>query len=408
MSLQQLDEAPVAASVAASVAAWHKAWADTVHFVGDPFATLDDANANDEGFALGSVFCATYRILGGARLDAPDLLVDLERARRRASGQREIQHLEALNLLAAGNFSDAAQAWDSIAAGDFAAVRFAHDVYLHIGEVDRRVASSDRAMSHFGSTSSRPYVASQHAFSLEEAGVYDEAEALAWSSLDADPMELWALHALAHVYESIDDQDAAIDLLESRAATWSTQDSLAVHIHWHHALRMIAAGQFAPALQLFDQLEPDAATPFRLCDLASMLWRLEHSGADVEDRWPVVADRLAARPERHTSGFLDLHMALAFQRVPDHEAASTFFDGVAQSHVDDPSENGEIFRTIVAPLTQAIRLVGSDPSQSASLIDSVTEQSHRIGGSIAQRDLITITRNALGPDANVGPTQENA
>jgi len=397
VSHHQLDDAPVAASGAASVVAWHDAWADTVHFVGDPFVTLDDANGTDERFAMGSVYCGTYRILGGAQLDAPELLVDLDRARRRASDQREMQHVEALNQLAGGNFTDAAQVWDAMPTGDFAAVRFAHDTYLHVGEVDRRVVSSERALSHFGSTTSRPYVASQHAFALEEAGAYDEAEAMAWSSLDADPMELWALHALAHVYESLDDQDAAIELLEGRADTWTAQDGLAIHVHWHHALRMIVAGEHHRALRLFDELEPEATTPFRLSDLSSLLWRLEHAGADVGGRWNTVADRLAARPERHASGFLDLHMALAFQRVPDHEAAAEFFKGVGASHTDDPSEIGETFRAVVTPLVEAIRLIGTDPAQAASLIDSVADRSHRIGGSIAQRDLITITRNALDP-----------
>lgn len=397
MSLQKLDDCPVAAASASAVSAWHEAWADTVHFVGDPFATLDDANTNDDGFAMGSVYCGTYRVLGGCQLDAPELLLDLERARARASEPREHQHVEALNQLATGNFSDAARLWDAIPGGDFAAVRFAHDAYLHVGEVDHRVASSERAIAHFDNTESRPYVASQHAFSLEEAGLYDEAEAMAWSALDADPMELWALHALAHVYESTNDQEAAISLLEGRADTWTAQDGLSIHVHWHHALRMIVAGEFDRALELFDQLEPDATTPFRLSDVSSLLWRLEHAGADVGDRWITVADRLASRPERHANGFLDLHIALAFQRVPDHSDAQSFFSGVAPAHADDDSENGEIFRSVVTPLVEAIRLVGSDPAQSAALIDSVTEQSHRIGGSIAQRDLITITRNALDP-----------
>lgn len=404
MSLHQLDDAPVAAAVAGSVAAWHQAWADTVHFVGDPFETLDDANVNDERFAMGSIYCATYRIMGGAQLDAPELLVDLDRARNRSLDQRETQHLAALDQLAAGNFSDAAALWDAMPAGDFAAARFAHDVYLHVGEVDRRVASSERAMAHFDATETRPYVASQYAFALEEAGLYDEAEAMAWSSLEADPMELWALHALAHVYESTDDQDAAIALLEGRAETWTAQDGLAIHVHWHHALRMIVAGEFERALALFDQLSPDATTPFRLSDVSSLLWRLEHAGADVGDRWSSVADALAVRPERHASGFLDLHMAIAFQRVPTHRDANDFFNGVAPAHADDPSENGEIFRSVVEPLVEAIRLVGSDPAQSAALIDSVAADTHRIGGSIAQRDLIMITRNALDPQ--IASTQE--
>lgn len=400
MSLQQLDDAPVAAAALASVEAWHRGWAEMVHFVGDPFATLAEANVADDRFAMGPIFCTTYRILGGVRLDDPELLVDLDRARGRATTGREAAHLEAVEHMAVGNFSDAAAVWDAMPPGDFAAARFAHDVYLHVGEVDRRIVSSERALGHFDATSSRPYVASQHAFSLEEAGLYSEAEAMAWSSLEADPMELWALHALAHVYESTNDQDAAIDLLESRSATWGAQDALAVHIHWHHALRMIVAGEHDRVLALFDRLEPNAGTPFRLCDVSSLLWRLEHDGADVGDRWRLVADRMAMRPERHSSGFLDLHMALAFQRVPDHEATDAFFVGAASAHADDRSENGDIFRSVVRPLVEAIRVCDVDPLRSADLLDSVAEQSHRIGGSIAQRDLITITRNALNAQEN--------
>lgn len=395
VSTRQLDEAPIAARSAASVDAWHRAWADTVHFIGDPFATLAEANAGDDDFVMGSVFCAAYRILGGASPDTSELVVDLERANERPTSGREAKHVEAVNQLALGNFTDAALIWDAIAPGDFAAGRFAHDTYLHVGEVDRRLDSSERALAHFETTSTRPFVASQHAFSLEEAGAYREAESLAWSSLVADPMELWALHALAHVYESTNDQDAAIDLLESRAEVWTAQDSLAVHIHWHHALRMIVAGEHERALALFDELEPVASTPFRLCDVASMLWRLELAGCDVGDRWGVVADRMAGRPERHTSGFLDLHMALAFQRAPDHEAAATFFAAVGESHADDMSENGETFRTVVTPLVEAIRLSDVEPLLAAALLDSVADQSNRIGGSIAQRELITITGIAL-------------
>ena len=400
MSRYRLDDQPVAGSVT-SQQAWHRAWADTVHFVGDPLASLAESNAGDDRFAMGSVFCAAYRVLSGAPFDDADLVVDVQRVRDRAASEREARHAEAVEHLVAGDFSEAAAAWDSCPPGDFAAGRFAHDVYLHIGEVDRRVASSERTLAHFVTTTSAPYVQSQHAFSLEEAGAYDEAALLAWSALDADPMELWALHALAHVYESTDNQAAALDLLEGRSDTWTKQDGLAVHIHWHHALRLIAAEAYGRALDLFDHLVPMAKTPFRLCDLASLLWRLEARAwsngqrYEVGDRWRIVADRFAQRAERHTCGFLDLHMAMAFERVPDHPEAARFFAGVAASHRDDASESGEIFRTVAAPLVEAIRRSTDEPQAAIELIDRVTESSHRIGGSIAQRDIISITRRDL-------------
>lgn len=119
-----------------------------MHFVGDPFAELATANANDVQFAMGSIFCAAYRVLGGTPFDAPELVVDLERARQRSRSDRELMHLEAVEALTSGEFTSAAAQWDDISGRgtDFAAVRFAHDVYLHIGEVERRVASGEQAM----------------------------------------------------------------------------------------------------------------------------------------------------------------------------------------------------------------------------------------------------------------------
>ena len=124
----------LAASNPASADAFNSAWDNALHFVGDPLATLEVANATDETFALGSVFCATYRLLGGLPGNDPVVLRDIERANARAEVSRERGHVAALKHLAAGDFTMAGKAWDDVADDhrDFAAVRFAHDVYLSL------------------------------------------------------------------------------------------------------------------------------------------------------------------------------------------------------------------------------------------------------------------------------------
>lgn len=389
---------PVAASTSSSEVAWDSAWADFVHFVGDPFARLQRANATDEEFAMGSVFCATYRILSGAHPNLGELVAEHKWANTRATEECELGHVEALNHLVRGDFTEAALRWDKLASDtqDFAAVRFAHDVYLHIGDVSNRLKSSQRAMEMWQPADSGwAFVASQHSFALEEAGFYEEAAAVGWQALEADPLDLWALHALAHVYESTDDQVAALSLMEERQATWSKQDSLAVHIWWHYALRLIEDGRYDEVLAIHDRLVPEATTPFRLCDLSSMLWRLELVGVDVGGRWDHLCDALATRTEKHTAGFLDVHSALVYTRRPDHPAAEPFFAGLSASHVDDESENDQIFKAVVRPLVEAIRAIPTDPTLASQLFSSVEPQTHRIGGSIAQRELISKTREAL-------------
>jgi len=362
----------IAADAPASIAAWNDAWSQALHFVGDPFATLAPANETDPGFVLGSVFCGTYRVLSGTRPNDPALLDDANEP------VRQCRHC-----------------WEQLAHAqrDFAAVRFAHDVYLHVGDDARRLRSSQRAFDSWDRADAGwGMIAGQHSFALEEVGRYDEAEQLGSEALNADPLDLWARHALAHVFESQSRSDALFALLEDDQEVWAAQEGLAVHLWWHLALRLIAERRFDEVLAVHDTQLPAATTAFRLCDLASLLWRLEIAGVTVGDRWDELANRFAKRSEWHTVGFLDLHGALIFSRRPEHARASHFFDGAATQHAHGTSENDLIFSEIVGPLVKAIQLGTAQPALAVTLLDGIADRAHRIGGSIAQREIIALTR----------------
>ena len=381
---------------AASVEAWDRAWEQYLHFRGDPVAVLSDAGEADESFVMGPVFASVYRLLGGSPLEAPALAADVGRARVRAAhaGEREGAHVRALELLAAGNFTAAAGVWDRIASAerDFAAVRFAHDVYLHVGDDERRLASSSHAVEAWRGKPGWGFVAGQHAFALEEVGRYGAAEELGWAALAIDADDLWARHALAHVYESIDDTPAALDLLESSVDRWDEQDLLATHIWWHLALRLLARGDRAAAVAVFDDRRPHATTAFQLCDQTSLLWRLELDGCDGGDRWDELADRWDQAAERHTCAFLDVHAALVFARRPDHPGGCRWFAGLS-SRLAGTSENDRTFIEVVAPLVEAFRgYARGDTDRFVRLVDGLGQATRRVGGSIAQRDLIALTR----------------
>lgn len=391
---------PVAGSVD-SVDAWNRAWRQFVVFTGDPVATLEPANEADDTFALGSVFAAAYTVLGAARLDSPSVVRSARRARQRAgSNERECAHVDALEHLVRGDFGTAAAAWDRIAfeVRDFAAVRFAHDTYLHIGDADGRLRSSERAVELWpfdqpGGT----FVAGQYAFALEEAGEFERAESVGRAALEADAGDLWARHALAHVYESTGDHGAAIDLLETSIDRWSHQDALATHVWWHLALRYLAADDVARVLDIHDQELPVATTPFRLGDLTSLLWRAQLAGHDVGDRWDTLADRWAALDERHTCAFIDLHAAMAFSSRREHTAVSDWLDGVATAGRADDSENAAVLRDVARPLVEAFMSFGAGDHESCrSTLASIEQETRRIGGSVVQRDIIELTHRAAG------------
>ena len=400
MSVSGLPELGPVQGEPASAEAWAQAWEQYLHYRGDPVAVLSEAGAVDESFVMGPVFAAVYRVLAGTPFRSPALTADAARARVRAgrSGDRERAHVRALELLLAGEFTDAARIWDEIAVAeqDFAAVRFAHDVYLHVGDDGGRLTSSSHAVEAWRDEPGWGFVAGQHAFALEEVGRYDEAEELGRVALSLDPDDLWARHALAHVYESTDDTPAALQLLEGSVARWSVQDLFATHMWWHVALRLLASGDAVGALAVFDERQAHANTAFQLCDQTSLLWRLELAGCDAGDRWDALADRWDNVAERHTCAFLDVHAALAFARRPEHPGTRHWFQGLEEREAG-VSENDTTFGEVVMPLVDAFRSYAEGRyDHFARLVDRLGSSTSRMGGSIAQRDLITLTRRAGG------------
>ncbi len=394
----------VSAADDASRHAWWSAFDQMTHFRGDPVATLDPVNEADPAFVMGSVFTLTYRLLGGVDPADPAVAGDVARLHQRSArgDAREQRHVAAALSLHAGEFLAAATAWDAITLDhpdDFAAFRFTHDVCLHIGDDTVRLPSAERAAAAW------PVGAREHglthgllSFSLEEVARYDEAVEHGRIALDADPDDLWARHALAHVYESTDRHDDAIELLVPSSSSWQEQTLLSNHVWWHLGLRLLASGDLAGALTVFDD-HLLSTTAFGLSDATSLLWRFDLASSDTVDtasRWSVLADRWSTNQQRHTCGFLDMHAALAFAAAGDHPAAGSFWAGVAVSHATGVSYNDTTFRETVVPLVAGIRAVGErDLNRGASVLRSVLPTLHRIGGSVVQRDIIARTLTAV-------------
>lgn len=380
---------------ASSIGAWNEAWSQFLHFRGDPAATIADAVEGDESFAIGSVFDVVYSVTGGAPSGSPSITADLERVAARAMTPTDRAHAEALDHLAAGDITAAADRWGALgAAGDFVAYRFAHDLLLHIGAAERRLVWSERSLDAHADRTWKHFIDGMHSFTLNEVGRYDDAVAFGRDSLAADADDLWARHALAHVYEETADDDSMFELLRDTTDTWADQDMLANHVWWHLALRLLAVGEIGEVLAIFDDRLPSTTTPFRLCDLSSLLWRAELAGHDVGDRWEPLADTWDTITERHTCGFVDLHAAITYLRRPDHPGSARWFDGIAgEPQVD--GELAEIFDDVAKPLVEAFRArEAGDSATFRATLDRLVDTTARIGGSNAQRALITLTREA--------------
>ncbi len=405
----------VSASSGHTVDAWYDVISSYLGFRGDPVATAEAIE--DPVFIRRPIFVATMKLLGGIPASDPSIIADLTAVAEMERGATpdERAHADALRQLAAGEVSAAALRWSEVAhrsPADVLALKCSHEAAFLVGDVPAMLRSSDQLVRLVGTGDATFHVvAGQHAFALEESGRFDEAEVWARRALEARDDDLWALHALAHVFETQHRHDDAMHLLEGRLATWSRQNLLSVHIWWHLGLRLIAAERFADAIELFDeQLAPTPADGrFRLTDGISLLWRLERAGVDVGNRWDDLADKWAVHAERHSNAFLDIHGALVFIRRADHPGAQRFFDSLDTTAFLDGSELSQIHDRVTRPIIEALRnprLSGATQTEQTQTEQTQTEQTrtedlllglHRIGGSAVQRQVVTSTlTNSVG------------
>ena len=146
-----------------------------------------------------------------------------------------------------------------------------------------------------------------YAFGLEESGNYPLAEQHGLAALDRNPDDVWATHAVTHVYEMQGRIDEGIRFLRSREADWGYGNLFTVHNWWHLALYLLEAGDADESLAIYDRHihnEQSAGVPLEMLDASALLWRLHLDG---------VRCRRSLRPARRCLG--NTHVARTVVRV---------------------------------------------------------------------------------------------
>ena len=377
-----------------TMSVWNAAMADYVDYSGTPLRALD--TLEDETFLAGPAFCAAMRILGGVSSESRSLQSNLAAMRQAApnADPAEQGHAKAVEALAAGAFSDAARHWDAVLEArpnDILAHKCAHETWFLTGNIPEMRRSGRTALDRL--TADDPVfaiAAANYAFSLEESGDLAPAEAWGRLALDMRPTDCWALHCLAHVFETQNRHQEAMSLLKTKQPIWKEQNLLDAHIWWHLTLRQVEEKSYDAALAVYDETlaEVHPSNRYRLTDGTSLLWRLELEGVDVGGRWQAMADKWAKNATVHNIAFLDLHAALAFARCPDHAAADQFFDSLDTAFEGLQHENARIHQEVLQPLAKAVRIYRDDQNAAAKAIAPLLPELHRLGGSIVQRELV--------------------
>lgn len=273
---------------------------------------------------------------------------------------------------------------------DTLSAKVSHAIRFILGDAKGMRASIERVLpAHKAGHPLAGYVLGCHAFTLEENGAYDAAEAAGRAGLELAPDDAWGLHAIAHVYDMTARPDLGISLIEDNTAAWSGSNNFRYHVWWHKALLHLDRGECDVALGLYDaQIRADKTDDYRdISNATSLLMRLELEGFDVGSRWGELADLAQARTDDGCVVFADLHYMLALGGAdrPDARAAMT------ARFAADAVKTGDMPLRYAKPGLAALSGLNAfaEGRYDAAFADLVAARPdmQSIGGSHAQRDV---------------------
>ncbi|MDT3440699.1 MULTISPECIES: hypothetical protein [unclassified Pseudofrankia] len=395
---------PVRAADPAAVTLLDQAIQDLVSLAGDPVGGAEAAIAADGELALARVFRAYLSLYattaeGGAQ--ASELLKPLEVATAGLAGApaglaapREAHHLAAARAWADGDWRAATRALERALLAnprDLLALKVAQDLYFFLGNRHELRDVVARVLPSWpeGDPASG-FVQGMYAFGLEENADYRGAEEAARRALARDPKDVWAVHALAHVFEMEGGLASGTSFLTSSAPAW--RDSFfAVHNWWHLGLYLLELGRADDALALYDERIRAARSTewLDVVDAAALLWRLALYGTDVDARAAALAADISDLMGAPAYIFNDWHAVMTFGLAGDHARAAQVI--AANRSLTAPTNRRAAERAGLTLLTAFSAFSAGEPVAAVDLLIDIRPEANAVGGSHAQRDIIDLT-----------------
>jgi hypothetical protein len=354
-------------------------------------------------FAMGHVLAAYLSLTS---TDAPDLsnasASAVELADLRLTAQ-ETAHAAAIERWLGGDWHGAARTLDALLVewpDDILALLVGHQLDFFRGDaanlrdrVARSIGRIDPASPSFG------FVQGMFAFGLEESGDYQAAERRGLAAVAAHPEDVWAIHAVTHVYEMQGRVDEGISFLRSREADWGSGNMFTVHNWWHLALYLLEADRVDDALDLYDARihnSESAGVPIEMLDASALLWRLFLEGQDTGGRFGPLADAWATRSGAVPwYAFNDLHAVMALVGAGRFDDANLVIDGldryVAAGGAPEVT-NVTMTAEIGLPASRAVVAIArGDYAAVIEHLLPIRKVFQHFGGSHAQRDALQRT-----------------
>ena len=249
------------------------------------------------------------------------------------------------------------------------------------------------------------YVQGMYAFGLEENGHYAEAESRARAALADNARDVWAVHALAHVFEMEGAQHDGIDFLAGTVENWG-ESSFAIHNWWHRALYHLELGALDEVLALYDGTIRATRSHewLDLVDAASLLWRLHLFGEDIEGRANDLADDVLPLLGRPVYVFNDWHAVMVAGLAGRWNECERI---IRANRFEATGTNRRAVESAGLGLLEGFSASAhGDPAGAVRQLLDSRPRAHVVGGSHAQRDIVDLTLLAAAARSGNGPLCE--
>lgn len=312
--------------------------------------------------------------------------------------------VEALASATRGSFSHAIETLDRGFAGHpatFLPFKLSHSLRFMIGDGAGMLATSSRATDGLDRLDPMAgFLLGCHAFSLEEAGRYEDAMRVGLEAVSLEPNDSWGLHAVSHVFEMRGQTGDGIDWLEDSRSAWSRCNNFSFHMAWHLALLHLERGDHERVLAIYDdEVRPLQTDDFRdMANAVSLLWRLNQVGVHVGSRWTELAEIARGRRNDTTLIFAALHNLAALVAVGDRTAADELVTQIEQKSLS-AGDQGRVAAEIGVPMARI--LAGTSAPADRQMLDRMMLNLPKVGGSNAQRDFFVLAlAKAAGSGGN--------
>ncbi len=298
--------------------------------------TLRDALAMDSRFVMANVLFGVALRMGSDDALLPRARKHLASAESAATtaSPREQAHVAALRAWLDGDLHGANRIYEALLADtpqDLLALKFLTYNYFWLGDranlrdaPGRVLERVDPDLPGYG------YLLGMRAFGLEECGEYQEAEKAGRAAVEYHAGDLWAVHAVAHVFEMQCRLKEGLDWLERLAPLWKGRNNFVYHLWWHRALYLFELEQWEAVLTLYDNEIRREKTDFApdIQNAASLLWRLELRGVEVGGRWQELAEVAGRRLADMAHPFNSLHFVMSMLRGGRSQAAQQHIEAM--------------------------------------------------------------------------------